>query len=410
MGQKTQNSDKDDDDPGRELPALARWPFGGVAAGALIIALAVVLAGGWLALSVLGLLNRASIRSTTGTVLDVVKLAFALVAGLGAVVGLVIAYRKQVFAEQAHEREAAREHRERTRLFNERFTSAAAQLGSEQAGVRLAGVYSMEGLADDWTTGRQKCIDVLCALARRGHAEEPEPDAPLAERLAWDDDRQLRHTIMRVVARHLKDGDVRSWRSHSFDFTGAIVDGGEWKDIRLTGGTITFAQARFIAGSLDFREANFSGGLLDFRHAMFAGGTLNLSGCVLNGGGIDFSDARFDGGRVDFGRSQTPGDIYIPATVVGEVFFCRSRFRGTYLDFSDSGLINALLDFRDSEIGAGTMKFDRTTMTAANLDFLRASFMGGVVDLSQATLNDPQPFTDRVPVGVLLPPNTGPAG
>src|SRR3984957_14736034 len=40
---------------------------------------------------------------------------------------------------------------QRTRTLNERFATAAGQLGSDQpAAVRLAGVYAMAGLADDW--------------------------------------------------------------------------------------------------------------------------------------------------------------------------------------------------------------------------------------------------------------------
>jgi hypothetical protein len=32
--------------------------------------------------------------------------------------------------------------------------------------VRLAGVYAMGELADDWQAGQQACIDVLCAYLR----------------------------------------------------------------------------------------------------------------------------------------------------------------------------------------------------------------------------------------------------
>ena len=40
---------------------------------------------------------------------------------------------------------------QRTRTLNERFATAAEQLGSDKpAAVRLAGVYAMAGLADDW--------------------------------------------------------------------------------------------------------------------------------------------------------------------------------------------------------------------------------------------------------------------
>ena len=39
---------------------------------------------------------------------------------------------------------------QRIRTLNERFATAAEQLGSDKPAVRLAGVYAMAGLADDW--------------------------------------------------------------------------------------------------------------------------------------------------------------------------------------------------------------------------------------------------------------------
>jgi hypothetical protein len=60
----------------------------------------------------------------------------------------------------------------RVRVLNERFATAAEQLGSDKPpAVRLAGVYAMAGLADDWADNRQTCIDVLsltCVCAMRG--------------------------------------------------------------------------------------------------------------------------------------------------------------------------------------------------------------------------------------------------
>ena len=55
---------------------------------------------------------------------------------------------------------------QRTRTLNERFATAAEQLGSDKPAVRLAGVYAMAGLADDWEENRQTCVDVLCAYLR----------------------------------------------------------------------------------------------------------------------------------------------------------------------------------------------------------------------------------------------------
>ena len=56
---------------------------------------------------------------------------------------------------------------QRTQTLNERFATAAGQLGSDKPpAVRLAGVYAMAGLADDWPENQQTCIDVLCAYLR----------------------------------------------------------------------------------------------------------------------------------------------------------------------------------------------------------------------------------------------------
>ncbi len=91
-------------------------------------------------------------RQIGSTVLfDLVKLAFALVAGL-------VAYRKQRTEENAALRED-------TKLHSDRFTAAVAQLGDASPAVQLGGVHPFAGRSDDAPTRqlRQTCIDVLCA-------------------------------------------------------------------------------------------------------------------------------------------------------------------------------------------------------------------------------------------------------
>src|SRR5215469_7392894 len=72
---------------------------------------------------------------------------------------------------------------QRTRTLNERFATATGQLGSDTPAVRLAGVYAMGGLADDWEENRQTCVDVLCAYLRLPYAPDPGEDAPAHKRL-----------------------------------------------------------------------------------------------------------------------------------------------------------------------------------------------------------------------------------
>src|ERR1700745_1771563 len=50
---------------------------------------------------------------------------------------------------------------QRTRTLNERFATAAEQLGSDKPAVRLAGVYAMAGLADHWAGNVEICVGVF---------------------------------------------------------------------------------------------------------------------------------------------------------------------------------------------------------------------------------------------------------
>jgi hypothetical protein len=147
------------------------WKIGYTLIVCFVAALA-VLAALWLA--ALALLSHPRLPHSKvislHDALAVAQLVFASVAGAGALVALVVAYRRQRVAEATialdKERYQATSVQDRTRLLNERFTTIAAQLGDAQAAVRLAGVHAMAGLADDWEENRQTCIDVLCAYLR----------------------------------------------------------------------------------------------------------------------------------------------------------------------------------------------------------------------------------------------------
>jgi hypothetical protein len=93
--------------------------------------------------------------------------------------------------------------------------------------VRLAGVYAMAGLGDDWPQQRQTCADVLCAYLRMPYEPDPGPDAPAAERQAFGAFREVRHTVIRAIASRWQPGDRRAatahdWRGLDLDFTGTV--------------------------------------------------------------------------------------------------------------------------------------------------------------------------------------------
>ena len=167
--------------------------------------------------------------------------------------------------------------KQRTRTLNERFATAAGQLGSDKPpAVRLAGVYAMAGLADDWPENRQTCVDVLCAYLRMPYEPDPGEDAPTAERLAFLADREVRHTVIRVITAHLRDGAVVSWQGLNLDFTGVVFDGGNFSDAEFSGGAVSFNGAEFSDGGVIFDRAKFSGGAVSFALAKFSGAMVRL--------------------------------------------------------------------------------------------------------------------------------------
>jgi hypothetical protein len=168
---------------------------------------------------------------------------------------------------------------QRTRTLNERFATAAGQLGSDKPPeVRLAGVYAMAGLADDWPENRQTCVDVLCGYLRMPYEPDPGQDAPRPERLAFRASREVRHTVIRVITAHLKDDAAVSWQGLDFDFIEVVFDGGDFFGAVFSGGRVRFRDAVFSSGEVVFTGAVFSGGRVDFTAAGFSGGTVDFSG------------------------------------------------------------------------------------------------------------------------------------
>ncbi|MEU4081279.1 hypothetical protein DEJ45_00060 [Streptomyces venezuelae] len=276
------------------------------------------------------------------TLFDLVKLSFGVVAGAGALVALVVAYRRQCVDEEGARRDA-------TRLHNERFTSAVSQFGDDSPAVRLGGVHALAGLADDAPSRelRQTCVDVLCAYLRLPYAREGDvAQGDEAARHGYLALREVRHTVIRVVRDHLR----------LFDFTGVVFDGGD------------FSEAVFQAGRTNFNEAVFEG-VVRFERACFTGGRVSFSGIeVRRGGTVVFDRTRFSS-RVAFRQ--------IAVREGG-----RLRFTGAH--FGDGGTV----DFRDSLVQAdGMVSFAGSVVDAGGaLSLADTGVEGGVVGLQQVAL------------------------
>jgi uncharacterized protein YjbI with pentapeptide repeats len=345
------------------------WRIGYALALCFVVALA-GLAVLWVVALVL--LNHPALEHKPISVHDTVgvaQLVFASVAGAGALVALVVAYRRQRVAE------------DRSTVFNERFATAATQLGDSQPAVRLAGAYAMAGLADDWVENRQTCVDVLCAYLRLPYDPDPGEHADSADRAAYRAYREVRHTIIRLIGNHLRPGAAESWQGYDLDFTGVVFDGGNFSGARFSGRTIRFNSASFVGGEVAFPRAVFSAEV-DFAGAVFSGGTVDFAGAVFSGGAVDFADAVFSGGTVHFADAVFSGGTvhFTFAAFSAAVDFAGAVFSGGEVDFafvtfSGSGMVRFNAIFSGGEVD-----FDRAVFSGGAVDFGGAKFSGGAVD------------------------------
>ncbi|MER5261111.1 hypothetical protein ABTZ99_03365 [Actinosynnema sp. NPDC002837] len=277
----------------------------------LVLALLLAAATGY---GLYRLLGRPALPSstsfTTAELLDLLKIGLAVVGGLGAVVALAVGYRKQQVSEAAHVIATRQEQRERTKFFNERYGKAAEQLGHESFAVRLAGVYAMVGLADDWPEQRQTCVDVLCGYLRTPYPEEDRTEREVRQEIintlldhTWKDSWTVGGVEMDFHGVEFEDLDLSERRFvGTFKFDNAVFRGArtDFARCRVTG-TLSFRRARFTAAvtsfedlsarsaTLDFGEAEFTGEVADFSATDLTAGTVDLTGAALRGTTLTFA-------------------------------------------------------------------------------------------------------------------------
>ncbi|MFD9633685.1 pentapeptide repeat-containing protein [Streptomyces violascens] len=287
---------------------------------------------------------------------DVLKATVTALTLSGAVLAGLYAYRKQLLAEgDAHRADASQ--------LADRYTTAAGQLGHEQAAVRLAGVYALARLADDWHEQRQVCIDVLCAYLRMPY----EPDRAAAAHRTGE--REVRQTIISVIRDHLRAPEAETaWCCHNFDFTGAVFDGGDFSHSRFQGrfdftgamfsdGTIDFTDTEFRDGIVTFAGAAFTGGTLAFHRTRFRGALVDFTGAVVRDGLVSFAGAHFEAGMVCFHEAMLSAGAVTFAGVEfdgGAVHFSRAHFSGGTVDFLHARLHRGDISFAGALFGGTT--------------------------------------------------------
>ncbi|MCX5374772.1 pentapeptide repeat-containing protein [Streptomyces sp. NBC_00015] len=366
---------------------LRLWKIG----RALTVTFAVaVLAAGIVFYSLVALLDIREIDSTAkldaNTLFDLVKLSFGVVAGAGALVALVVAYRRQRVDE-------AGAHRDATRLHTERFTTAVSQIGDASPAVRLGGVHALAGLADDAPDGslRQTCIDVLCAYLQLPFTPDPGADpAHQEEHHRYLALRKVRHTVLRLIGDHYRrpQETQRSWQGCDLDLTGVTVDGDlNFNGATLAGGTVSFDGAVFNDGAVSFDGAVFNGGAVSFDGAVFNGGTVSFDRAAFCGSEVSFNRAEFSAGTVSFrgakcwdGEMSFSGAVFSAGTVsfADAVFSCDKRpFGGIKVSFGGAVFSGGEVSFHSAAFSHGRESFGGAVFSGGAVSFSHAVFHGG---------------------------------
>ncbi|MFC9973477.1 pentapeptide repeat-containing protein [Spirillospora sp. NPDC127200] len=320
----------DDDEANRQVRrvnvhrVLGLWSIRRALTSAFVTAVILLIAAWFFISWLLGSPPKASPKPLDTTAqLELLKLVFALVAGVGALVALVTAYRRQRVDEAAAERaERAQAHTEQVardnaydasqRRVTELYGQAVEQLGHDKAAVRLGGLYSLERLGQDHPQHRQTIVDVVCSYLRM-----PFQSPRLASSNTQSSSRennftgdirqeiQVRLAAQRLLARRLSlpvDQD-------------AVATDAHWSGIR-----VDLAGAQLI--DFDFSlcrttEAIFSN--VDFSgNARFDGARFD--------GRVKFDEAKFDG-PASFSESRFIGDAcFDGVNFDGDSWFHGARF------------------------------------------------------------------------------------
>ena len=311
---------------GPALRGIASWPLLPTLVLTVGSGVAVILGAYWL------IARFVPIGDQPMTAAQRLTAAFATATAAGALVALVVNVRKQDLSEQAARRDFES-------AFTERFRAAASQLGAVSPAERLAGVYAMASLADEYPRRRQQCVDVLCGYLRVPFDPAVDELAALttdtthsfadgktvtshATMAARPHDLQVRSTIISVIHARTQPEVETSWSHLNFDFTGARLNNLKFQGSIFSGDT-SFSGATFSGEDTSFYRATFSGQRTSFDKATFSaegtwfhgvtfsGEDTSFDGATFSGEDTSFNDATFFGVQVTFDAARKIGDAIV---------------------------------------------------------------------------------------------------
>ena len=319
------------------------------------------------------------------------RLAFLYITGGAiAVMGLVETFRKNNNEKLKNDQDKEKNDRDHLRQVRaerrERYTKAVEQLGSQEAPVRMGGVYTLVGLVDEWLEEKslsdderfkegQVIINNLCAYIRSpftltSYYDELSEDAPSLEgiykdkkeefyvdKATLDSETDVRLSIIKEIHDRIQGPDKNTpgaWSDFEYDFSGStffypidLTNSYYAKPINFSGSTYqgwanfrgsTYQSRADFSGSTYKEGADFSGST--YQWANFHGSTYqwaNFRGSTYKEG-ADFSGstyqwANFRGSTyqwADFSRST-----YQWANFTGSTYQWADFSRSTYKEGAD---------------------------------------------------------------------------
>lgn len=306
-----------------------------------------------------------------------------LAAGLPAgIFAIVYSYRKQRVEEAAGRRADAEN-------LSKRYQDAAEQLGHDSPAVRLAGAYAMSRLADEDQSQRRTIVSVLCAYLRM----------PYDLRKAQPGEREVRHTVMRIIADHLSNTDSpTTWCGMDLDFTGAVFDGGSFSGSHFVSSRVSFAGAHFIGGHTQFDNTTFSDVCVSFgdgddEGAVFSGGQVTFTGATFASGVMSMIFAKFIATEVSFGAARFESEFLLSFSAArldgssitfGGPIWEGADIRGGRIDFAAAKLVSGYLSFDGIALSGGSLDFDSAKFSGATLSFIKADISGRIISFKDA--------------------------
>ena len=332
------------------LPAVMSLPEGGInSGGAAALRQAILLAtGGLIALIALGETRRKNDNDK----------------------------RKNDQEKEKNDRDHLRQVRAERR---ERYTKAVEQLGSQEAPVRMGGVYTLVGLVDEWLEEKslsdderfkegQVIINNLCAYIRSpftltSYYDELSENAPSLEgiykdkkeefyvdKAILDSEADVRLSIIKEIHDRIQGPDKNTpgaWSDFEYDFSGStffypidLRNSYYAKPINFSGST--------YQGWADFSRSTYQG-WADFSHSTYRGratfngstyrGRATFNGSTYQGlatfngstyrGRATFSHSTYQSRRADFNGSTYRGRAtFNGSTYRGRATFSHSTYKG----------------------------------------------------------------------------------